>query len=161
VSRLFVLTLVEYCLKATLRDIKRGVGTAAKRKAPLLSESIHGVSPAAALDPKGLRDRALLLPGFGDAFRRSELVALDVADLEFTDDGLPVTIRRSKTDQEQLDVTIAIIRGGACCPVKAVNEWLSAARIESGAIALTIALGRISCAAIVVGLGVPGIEASV
>jgi site-specific recombinase XerD len=30
---------------------------------------------------KGLRDRALLLLGFAGAFRRSELVALDVADL--------------------------------------------------------------------------------
>ena len=38
---------------------------------------------------KGLRDRALLLLGFAGAFRRSELVALDVADLEETEDGLP------------------------------------------------------------------------
>jgi hypothetical protein len=33
-------------------------------------------------DLKGLRDRALLLMGFAGAFRRSELVALDVEDLE-------------------------------------------------------------------------------
>jgi integrase len=52
------------------------------------------------LASKGLRDRALLLLGFGDAFRCSELVALDVADLEKTEDGLRVTIRRSKTDQD-------------------------------------------------------------
>ncbi len=31
----------------------------------------------------GLRDRALLLLGFAAAMRRSELVALDVEDLEF------------------------------------------------------------------------------
>jgi len=31
---------------------------------------------------KGLRDRALLLLGFAGAFRRSELVALDVSDIE-------------------------------------------------------------------------------
>ena len=53
-------------------------------------------------DFKGLRDRALLLLGFAGAFRRSELVALDVADLQFCDGGLRVTIRRSKTDQEGL-----------------------------------------------------------
>lgn len=120
-------------VKATLRGIRRTIGAAPKgRKAPLLSEAMHKVSRAVALDPKGLRDSALLLLGFGGAFRRSELVALDVADLEFTDDGLRVTIRRSKTDQEAQGVTIAIIRGGACCPVKAVKEWLAAARIESG-----------------------------
>jgi hypothetical protein len=33
---------------------------------------------------KGLRDRALLLLGFAGAFRRSELVALDVSDIEET-----------------------------------------------------------------------------
>jgi integrase len=66
------------------------------------------------------------------AFRRSELVALDVADLEETEDGLRVTIRRSKTDQEGQGVTIAIVRGGACCPVKAVRAWLDAAGIAEG-----------------------------
>ena len=44
----------------------------------------------------GLRDRALLLVGFAGAFRRSELVALDVADIEETETGLLVTIRHSK-----------------------------------------------------------------
>jgi hypothetical protein len=43
-----------------------------------------------------------------------------------------VTTRRSKTDQEQQGVTIAIIRRGACCPVRAMKEWLASAQIESG-----------------------------
>ena len=43
----------------------------------------------------GLRDRALLLLGFAGAFRRSELVALEVADIAETDTGLLVTIRRT------------------------------------------------------------------
>ena len=51
-------------------------------------------------DLKGLRDRAILLLGFAGAFRRSELVALNVEDFEFCDDGIRVTIRKSKTDQE-------------------------------------------------------------
>jgi hypothetical protein len=47
-----------------------------------------------------IRDRAILLLGFAGAFRRSKLVAPDVADLEFCDGGIRVKIRRSKTDQE-------------------------------------------------------------
>jgi site-specific recombinase XerD len=130
-------------VKATLSGIRRTVGTAPRnRKAPLLSEAMHRISRAAALDLKGLRDRALLLLGFGGAFRRSELAALNVDDLEFTDDGLKITIRRSKTDQEGLGVTIAIIKGGACCPVKAVMEWCAAARIESGPIFRTVRKGN-------------------
>ena len=51
---------------------------------------------------RALRDRAIILLGFAGAFRRSELVALDVEDFEEAPEGLLVTIRRSKTDQEGL-----------------------------------------------------------
>jgi len=80
-------------------------------------------------DRKGLRDRALLLLGFAGAFRRSELVALDISDLQFCDAGLRVTIRKSKTDQEGLGATIAITRGSTACPVDAVRAWIKAAGI--------------------------------
>jgi site-specific recombinase XerD len=43
--------------------------------------------------PIGLRDRALLLLGFAGAFRRSELVSLEMGDLEFSRAGLIVTLR--------------------------------------------------------------------
>ena len=45
-------------------------------------------------------DRALLLVSFAGGFRRSELVSLNVGDIEFTEDGLVVRLRRSKNDQE-------------------------------------------------------------
>jgi site-specific recombinase XerD len=119
-------------VKATLRGIRRTIGAAPARKAPAVAEIMRDMAHAAPGGLKGLRDRALLLLGFGGAFRRSELVALDVVDLEETEDGLRVTIRRSKTDQEAQGVTIAIIRGGACCPVKAIKAWLDAAGISDG-----------------------------
>ena len=46
------------------------------------------------------RDRALLLLGFAMAARCSELTGLDVEGLQFSERGLYVTIKRSKTDQE-------------------------------------------------------------
>jgi site-specific recombinase XerD len=119
-------------VKATLRGIRRSLGTAPARKAPAVAETLRDMARVAQDRIKGLRDRALLLLGFGGAFRRSELVALDVADIEETDEGLRVTIRRSKTDQEGQGVTIAIVRGGACCPVKALRAWLGAAGISEG-----------------------------
>ncbi len=51
-----------------------------------------------------------LLLGFAGAFRRSELVALDVADIEVVTEGLLITIRRSKTDQEGQGRKVAIRR---------------------------------------------------
>lgn len=48
----------------------------------------------------GARDKALLLVGFAGAFRRSELVALEVSDLRFMRKGVLIHVRHSKTDQE-------------------------------------------------------------
>ena len=89
-------------------------------------------------DLKGIRDRALLLVGFAGAFRRSELVALDLEDITETSDGLKITIRHSKTDQEGAGHVIAIPRGKIACPVAALNEWIGAAAIASGAIFRTM-----------------------
>ena len=90
---------------------------------------------------KGLRDQALLLLGFAGAFRRSELVALDVADLEETEEGMRVAIRRSKTDQEGKGEIIAIVRGSVNCPVKAVKNWLQATSITEGSLFRSVTKG--------------------
>jgi hypothetical protein len=55
--------------------------------------------------------RALLALGFAGAFRRSELCALEVANLTETPDGLRVLIRHSKTDQEGQGHEVAISHG--------------------------------------------------
>ena len=83
---------------------------------------------------KGLRDRALLLLGFAAARRRAELVALDVADLEIRDEGLLVTVRRSKTDQVGKGLTVAVPceDDSYYCPVEALQQWLAAADITEG-----------------------------
>jgi len=67
-------------VKATLRGIRRTVGSAKVRKAPALADDIKAMVAASPDSLRGKRDRALVLLGFAGAFRRSELVALDVAD---------------------------------------------------------------------------------
>lgn len=80
----------------------------------------------------GKRDRALLALGFAGAFRRSELVALNVADLRDDPEGLRVMVRKSKTDQEGRGIEKAIPHGRFIQPVKLVREWLEAAGITEG-----------------------------
>jgi integrase len=70
--------------------------------------------------------------GFAGAVRRSELVALQDKDLAECVDGLRVTIRRSKTDQEGAGHSIAILRWVRICPVEAVQNWLQLAGISTG-----------------------------
>jgi site-specific recombinase XerD len=119
-------------VKATMRGIRRTYGSARVRKSAAVAGKMLGMVATATEGLAGLRDRALLLLGFAGAFRRSELVALDVVDLEETETGLLVKIRGSKTDQERQGVTIAIARGDIACPVKALRRWLDAAGIEAG-----------------------------
>jgi integrase len=125
-----------------MRGIRRTVQKPSKRKSPVLAEMARTMASAAPGGLKGLRDRAILVLGFSGAFRRSELVALDIADLVECDDGFRIRIRKSKTDQEGQGVTIAIVRGtGISCPVKAVKAYLAAANITEGAVFRSIRKG--------------------
>jgi site-specific recombinase XerD len=134
-------------VKATLRGIRRAVGAAKVRKAPALAERVRAMIAASPDTLAGKRDRALILLGFAGAFRRSELVALDVADIEETAAGLRVIIRQSKTDQDGEGTTIAIARGVVACPVRALRAWLDAAGIVSGALFRSVnKAGRVATA---------------
>jgi len=82
---------------------------------------------------KDLRDRALLLIGFAGGLRRSELTAINFIDIERVREGIILTIRRSKTDQDGVGRKIGIPFGRTIhCPPRALENWLSAARIEHG-----------------------------
>lgn len=119
-------------VKAVVRGIRRTRGVAAQQATPATADRIIAMAPRPDGTITALRDRALLLLGFAGAFRRSELVALDVADFEEMTEGLRVTIRRSKTDQEGAGNVIAIVRGEVACPVTALRDWLRAAEITEG-----------------------------
>ncbi len=68
-------------VKAVMRGICRRIGTAPERKAPATAKAIAGMLKRIPDAPPGLRDRALLLIGFSAALRRSEIVALNLADI--------------------------------------------------------------------------------
>jgi integrase len=121
-------------VKNTLKGIRRTKGTAALQKAPALTDEIRAMVTAA--DPAliGAGDRALILLGFAGAFRRSELVGLDCGDCAFNRDGLTVTLRRSKVDQEGAGRKVGIPYGSdpGTCPVRVLQSWLERASISAG-----------------------------
>jgi site-specific recombinase XerD len=119
-------------VKAELRGIRRTIGAAPEQKDAATADRIVSMIALTPDTLSGLRDRALMLLGFAGAFRRSELVALTVADLIEAPGGVRVTIRRSKTDQESAGQEIAVPAGGKLRAVEAVKAWLSASGITSG-----------------------------
>ena len=123
-------------VRRTHAGIRRSIGTAQTAKAPAVVDDLKRMLDKLPGTRVGLRDRALLLLGFAGAFRRSELVALDVADLEFSSAGLVVTLRQSKTDQEGRGRRMGIPYGSSesTCPVRSLQAWLETARIIEGAV---------------------------
>lgn len=121
-------------VKAVLGGIRRAKGTAPAQKAPIVAGELKAMIAALPEGLLGLRDRALLLVGFAGAFRRSELVSLAVEDVAQVEDGLEVTLRRSKTDQEGQGRKVGVPFGSspASCPVRAFRAWVEAAGISSG-----------------------------
>lgn len=120
---------------AILKGIRRTVGTAARQKAPATVDVIHAMMARINADSlQGKRDRALLLLGFAGAFRRSELVAITVEDITFSEEGVDVFLPKSKTDQEAKGQSVAILNGKALKPADRLKEWLQAAGITSGPI---------------------------
>jgi site-specific recombinase XerD len=122
-------------VRKLMAGIRRQKGTAQIGKRPLAIADLRGL--VTALDSGRIldvRDRALLLAGFAGAFRRSELVGLDVADLQFHSAGLIVNIRRSKTDQEGQGRRVGIPYGlaTATCPVRALEAWLAVLGTDAG-----------------------------
>ena len=78
----------------------------------------------------------LILLGFAGGFRRSELVDLDLDDLEFVSEGVKIYLKRSKTDQSGEGMTKAIpyFNNEEFCPVTSLKQWINQGNINSGKI---------------------------
>jgi integrase len=117
-----------------MRGIRRTHGVAPTQKAPAVLADLRAMLAVLPNNLIGTRDRALLLLGFAGAFRRSELVSLDVADLAFGERGMTVTLRRSKADQEGEGAKKGIPFGRhlLTCPVTAVRGYMDMSQTSEG-----------------------------
>jgi integrase len=121
-------------VRLVMAGIRRTKGTAQTGKTPILVDDLRRMLAGLPGNVLGVRDRVLLLIGFCGAFRRSELVALDAADVTVTREGLVVTIRRSKVDQEGEGRKIGIPYAShlETCPVRSLQDWLEKSGITDG-----------------------------
>jgi site-specific recombinase XerD len=121
---------------STIKGIERTAGTATKPKAPATFDAVERMVGTLATNTlEGVRNRAMLLVGFAGAFRRSELVGVEVSDLAWSDEGVVVTVRRSKTDQRGQGLTKPIpFVSGRLCAATALRAWLTASGIREGAV---------------------------
>ena len=80
-------------LHEVVRQVRRGLRRTL-RMAPVRQARALSVGDIGRSTPRGARDAALILLGFASALRRSELVALTLADLDAKPAGLLLTVGR-------------------------------------------------------------------
>lgn len=127
---------------SVFQGIRRTKGIEQKGKDPLLTRDILKLVATCPDTLQGSRDVVIFLCGFAGAFRRSELVAIDIDDLERCKEGLLIHLNRSKTDQvgRGRDVGIAWGSDPETCPVRAVERWLRISGLRDGPLLRSINL---------------------
>ena len=132
-----------------LMGIKRKKGSIQIGKKPILinhlKEIINVIDNQKIEKIKKLRNRTLILIGFGGGFRRTELISIDYEDLDFVEEGLKITLRRSKTDQfgEGMVKGIPYFTNEKYCPVISLKNWINLSKIKTGPIFRRFAKGSI------------------
>ena len=121
-----------------LMGIKRKIGSFQQGKKPILINQlksiINVIGNEKTKEIKKIRDKTLILIGFGGGFRRSELVSIDYNDIELVPEGVKIVIRRSKTDQfgEGMVKGLPYFSNQNYCPVLHLKKWLEISNIKSG-----------------------------
>jgi len=123
-----------------LMGIKRTKGSIQRGKKPILINQlkaiINVINEEKIEEIKKIRDKAIILVGFGGGFRRTELISIDHEDLEFVTEGVKITIKRSKTDQfgEGMTKGLPYFANETYCPVSHLKKWIEISNIKDGAI---------------------------
>ncbi len=123
-----------------LMGIKRKIGSFQQGKKPILINQlksiINVIDNEKTKEIKKIRDKTLILIGFGGGFRRTELVSIDYNDVEFVPEGVKIVVRKSKTDQfgEGMAKGLPYFSNQNYCPVLHLKKWLELSNIKSGPI---------------------------
>ena len=130
-----------------LMGIKRRKGSKQTGKKPLLinhlKEIINVINQQDIEEIVKLRNKTLILIGFGGGFRRSELISIDYDDVEFVDEGVKIILKKSKTDQfgEGMIKGLPYFSKEIYCPVVNLRNWLKISKIKNGPIFRRFAKG--------------------
>ena len=125
-------------ISENLLGIKRIKGSYQIGKKPILISDLKMIIQAINKDKTNefekLKNKTLILIGFSGGFRRSELVALMIEDIDFVKEGVKILIRRSKTDQsgEGFVKGIPYFISPEYCPVINLKKYVDILSVSSG-----------------------------
>lgn len=125
-------------IATVLAGIKRKHARPPAQKEAILPEDILAMVATLDFDLRGMRDRAILLLGYAGGLRRTEIVSLDVGKddtpdsggwIEIMEEGVVLNLN-AKTGWREVEIG----RGSSehTCPVHALEQWLTFAKIDFG-----------------------------
>ena len=126
-------------INENLMGIKRKKGIKQTAKKPILINDLKLIIKVICEENKEVRkkrNKALILIGFAGGFRRSELVSIERDDVDFVNEGVKITLKKSKTDQTGFGMVKAIpyFENKDYCPVISLKEWMDYSDIKDGKI---------------------------
>jgi len=124
-------------INENLKSIKRKIGSYQKGKSPIIIEDLHKIINVIDRDKSNLRkirDKTIILLGFSGGFRRSEIVSLDIEDIEFVNEGMKILLKKSKTDQfgQGFLKAIPYFNDQSICSVKSIINWVNILNKKNG-----------------------------
>lgn len=134
-------------VRAVWAGIRRTHGRPPRQARPLAPKELRAMIRALRPGIAAVRNRLLMLLGFGGAMRRDELVNVHREHVTLTADGrLKIVIPKSKGDQESRGQKVIVSRGSdrVTCPVEALADWLLVSRITTGPIFLSVQRGKLT-----------------
>jgi site-specific recombinase XerD len=115
-------------IREILRGARRLKGEPARQAKPLSIEHLREMAEFAVREDTAFayRNRAIIVVGFASGLRTASLAQLQLGDVEFTEKGAVLHVRRSKGDQEGRGLLIGLPPGEkpATCPVNALKGWI-------------------------------------
>ena len=124
-------------INENLKSIKRKLGSYQKGKNPIVIEDLYKIIKVIDLNKSNsrkIRDKSIILLGFSGGFRRSEIVSLDIEDIEFVSEGMKIHLKKSKTDQfgQGFLKGIPYLNDQLICPVKSLIKWINILNKKKG-----------------------------
>ncbi len=121
-----------------LMGIRRVKGSNQIGKKPILinhlKSIINVINKENTKEIQKLRNKTVVLIGFAGGFRRSEIISINYEDLDFVQEGLKITLKKSKTDQfgEGMNKGLPYFDDETYCPVMNLKKWLKISNIKTG-----------------------------
>lgn len=132
-------------IRVTLRGIRRVQAmkgrTLAQKEPVTKSVLLKALAHLPTNTRKGVRDRAILLLGYITGMRRSEVAALNYADIERAEVGVWMKIRLSKGDKSGVGQKVLVVSGNEDCPIAALNAWIEVGPKGPGPLFCSISRG--------------------